>query len=212
MNSTMAFVPWRGRIGREARPLNILLTLAALTLFALFGCSVAPVAEREAQIAPDLRFRVPSPGELGYSISAEQLVTARYRGDVQTFEAHLSVSPQRLVLIGFDPFGRRAFTVTSGGGTTSFEAAPGLPRGLDPGNILADVAIVYWPDAAVERGLPSSAELLSRGDRRTIVVDGREIIRVDYDTPPARGWPRMAHYRNEAFGYVLDLRSTVTPP
>lgn len=208
----MVFVPWRGRIGREARPSNILLTLVALTLFALFGCSSTPGPEPEAQIAPDVRFRIPSPGELGYSISAEQLVTARYRGDVQTFEAHLSVSPQRLVLIGFDPFGRRAFTVTSGGGSTRFDAAPGLPKGLDPGNILADVAIVYWPDAAVERGLPSSAELRSRDDHRTILVDGHEVIRVDYDTPPARGWPRMAHYRNEAFGYALDLRSTVTPP
>jgi hypothetical protein len=182
-----------------------------MTLLALFGCSVAPPPEPEAKIAPDLRFRIPSPGELGYSISAEQLVTAHYRGDVQTFEAHLSVSPQRLVLIGFDPFGRRAFTVTSGGGTMRFDAAPGLPQGLEPGNILADVAIVYWPDAAVERGLPSSAELRSGEDRRTILVDGREIIRVDYDTPRARGWPRMAHYRNEAFGYALDLRSTVTP-
>ncbi|HUC64088.1 MAG TPA: DUF3261 domain-containing protein [Stellaceae bacterium] len=183
-----------------------------MTWFALFGCSSAPPPEREAQIAPDLRFRIPSPGELGYSISAEQLVTAHYRGDVQTFEAHLSVSPQRLVLIGFDPFGRRAFTLTSGNGSTSFDAAPGLPKGLEPGNILADVAIVYWPDAAVERGLPSSAELRSRDDHRTILVDGHEVIRVDYDTPPARGWPRIAHYRNEAFGYALDLRSTVTPP
>ncbi|HZB90198.1 MAG TPA: DUF3261 domain-containing protein [Stellaceae bacterium] len=162
------------------------------------------------EIAPHLRFRIPSPGELGYSISAEQLVTARYRDQVRSFEAHLSVAPDHLVLIGFDPFGGRALTVTWGADAIRFETEPGLPEGLNPGNILADLAIVYWPAAAVRRALPAAVELRTGERSRSIIADGREIIRVDYDRPFEAGWPSHAHYRNEAFGYALDLQSTVT--
>src|SRR5215469_4647425 len=114
---------WRDRGGPEARLSSVLLTFASLALVALLGCSGAPAPEPEAQITPDLRFRIPSPSELGYSINVDQLVTARYRGDIQTFEAHLSVTPHRVILIGFDPFGRRAFTVTSEDGATRLDAA-----------------------------------------------------------------------------------------
>lgn len=178
-------------------------------LVALGACSTS-TRRAEAQIAPNIKFELPSPQELGYSVDAEQLVTARYRDDTQLFEAHLTVSPQRVLVIGFDPFGRRVFTATLTDGTTTFEATPALPSGLQAGNILADVAIVYWPDGAIRRGLPNSAEVRTEDDSRSILVGGREIIRVDYDTPPERGWPKLARYRNEAFGYALDLQSTVT--
>ncbi len=179
-----------------------------LVLSLLAGCASPGALEHDVQIAPDLRLIIPAPRALGYSVSVEQLVTARYRGEVQTFEAHLSVSPERLILIGVDPFGRRVFTLSES--DAGVEAGPGLPEGLKVGNILADIAIVYWPAAAVQRGLePSSAELRSGGRSRSILLGGREVIRVDYDAPPDQGWPSVAHYRNEALGYALDLRSTV---
>lgn len=207
----MASASWRSRDRRA--PYRLLPFLVALAPVTLCGCAPpSPPPGPQVQIAPDLRFTIPAPGELGYSIDADQLVTAHYRGEAQTFAAHLSVSPQGLTLIGFDPFGRRAFTITCADGVTRFDAAPGLPEGLRPGNILADVAIVYWPPAAVQRGLPAAAELRASGDSRSITAEGREIIRVDYEIPPAQGWPRRAHYHNEAFGYALDLRSTVTGP
>lgn len=207
---SMSRVYWRR--SAEARRWRRTALLAALSLapIALAGCATSLPPGAEVDLAPHFPFHVPSPGELGYSITAEQLVTAHYRGDVQTFEAHLSVSPQRLLLIGFDPFGRRAFTVTSTHGAISFDAAPGLPKGINPGNILADIAIVYWPAASVRRGLPAGAELRSSANGRSILASGHEVVRVAYDTPFASGWPISAHYRNEAFGYALDIHSTVT--
>jgi hypothetical protein len=184
--------------------------LFSLALGALAGCATPPLPEREVQIAPDLRLTVPLPRELGYSVSVEQMVTARYRGDAQTFEAHLAISPDRLTLIGLDPLGRRLFTLTET--PTAIEAAPPLPEGLKVGNVLADIAIVYWPAAAVQRGLhPSSAEIRADEHGRSILLDGREIIRVEYDAPANGSWPGVAHYRNLALGYALDLHSTVTP-
>ena len=200
-------VPWCARISRCLFRRGGLLRMLVLSSLVVAGCASSPVGGSEATIAPDLRFAVPTPRELGCSIAAEQLVTARYRDEVVVFQAHLTVSPQRLSLIGFDSFGRRAFTITSADGSASFEAEPGLPQGLRLANILADLAIVYWPADAVERGLPRSVEVREEGNERSIFAGGHEVIRVDYDAPPGCGWPELAHYRNEAFGYALDLHS-----
>jgi hypothetical protein len=181
-----------------------------LATAAVSGCAGQGGGGVEAQIAPDLRFEVPAPRELGYGVNVVQLVTARYGGEAQVFEAHLAVAPERLTMIAFDAFGRRAFTLSSDGDRMTLETAPGLPQGLNAANILADVAIVYWPAAAVRHALDGSAAVLQTGERwRAILADGREIIRVSYDAPPGTGWAGAAHYRNNAFGYELDLRSRV---
>jgi hypothetical protein len=179
---------------------------------AVSACTTAP-PEPVAFIAPELPFALPHPSELGHSVDAVQLVTAHYRGDVQMFEAHLSVSPERLTLIGLDPFGRRALTVTLTDTEMMVDRASWLPQRLRPENILADVAIVYWPEDAVRRGLArTNAVLRSDPGGRSIIADGREIVRVDYGQGPGDAWAGAAHYRNDAFGYELDLRSAVDGP
>jgi hypothetical protein len=194
------------RIAR-LRPVTTLLLAMAFS-----ACSALP-PEPVAYIAPDLRFSLPSPRELGRSVNAVQLVTAHYRGDVQMFEAHLSVSPERLTLIGLDPFGRRALTVTMTDAGMTVDKASWLPQGLRPENILADLAIVYWPEDAVRRGLArTDAVLTSDARERSISAGGREVVRVDYGRRTGDAWTGVAHYRNAVFGYELDLRSAVETP
>jgi hypothetical protein len=182
--------------------------LLVLLVALLGGCAAPPSAEEGTLIAPDLHFLTPAPRELGYSVSASQLVTARYRGDTYVFEAQLAVSPERLTMIGLDPFGRRALTITATDSAVTVDAAPGLPDGLRPANILADIAIVYWPEAAIRRGLAQSSAILQASAReRSITLNGAELIRVDYDGVQNGVWPPSAHYMNIALGYELDLRS-----
>lgn len=187
-----------------------------LGVFLLVGTVAGCVAESppraaSALIGPDLRFAIPSPRELGRSIDATQLVTAHFRGQTQVFEAHLSVAPERLTFVGLDPLGRRALTVTADDTGITVDAAPWLPSGLRPENILADVAIVYWPEEAVRRGLSRTSATL-RADRheRTITVDGRDVVQVEYEARQGDAWAGAARYRNVAFGYELDLQSAVT--
>ncbi len=177
------------------------------------GCTAAsqPRQAASALIGPDLRFAIPSPRELGHSVDATQLVTAHFRGETQVFEAHLSVSPERLTFIGLDPLGRRALTVIQNDAGITVDAAPWLPAGLRAENILADVAIVYWPEEAVRRGLSrTSATLRADGHERTISANGPEIVRVEYEPGRGDAWAGAARYRNVAFGYELDLQSAVT--
>lgn len=188
------------------------LRLIVIGFGTLAGCAAAPPPEASALIAPELRFAIPAPRELGYRVDASQLVTAHFRGDTQVFEAHLTVSPDRLTFIGLDPLGRRALTVTSTDAGIAVDAAPWLPAGLKAENILADIAIMYWPEEAVRRGLTRSAATLHVDPHeRSITANGREVIHVDYGAQQGESWAGSARYRNLAFGYELELQSAVTP-
>lgn len=163
------------------------------------------------RIAPGLELSLPTPRELGYSIETTQLITAHYGHKVQVFQAYLSVSPERITLIALDPFGNRSLTVTATDDAIRTEAAPIVPTMLHAENILADIAIVYWPASTVRRRLQgTSASLYDGPGERKIDVDGREVVEVIYESPHEHSWAKRARLRNIAYGYELDLDSTVT--
>ena len=162
-------------------------------------------------IAPGLELAVPTGRELGYSVEVTQLITAHFRGQVQVFQAYVSVSPDEINLIAMDPFGARALTITATDDAIHTEEAQIVPAALRPGNVLADLAIVYWPAPALRRGLAgTSASLYDDHNERTISIDGRVVVQVTYDGPHEDAWPKVAHLHNIAYGYELDLQSTVT--
>ena len=176
------------------------------------GCAARYAASPgSTTIAPGLQFAMPTGHELGYSVEATQLITAHVRDQVQVFQAYVSVTPDKTTIIALDPFGGRALTVTATDDAIHSEASPIVPAVLRPGNILADVTIVYWPAPAVRRGLAGTSATLYDDDRERVISDhGREIVRVTYQAPHEDTWTNVAHLRNIAFGYELDLRSTVT--
>jgi len=127
------------------------------------------------------------------------------------FQAYVSVSPEKITLIALDPFGNRALTVTATDDGIHTEAVPIVPTVLHPENILADLTIVYWPASAVRHRLVgTSASLYDDQSERKISVDGREIVRISYESPHEHAWAKRAHLHNIAYGYELDLQSTVT--
>jgi len=163
------------------------------------------------EIAPSVEFAIPTGRELGYSIQVTQLITAHFRGQSQAFQAYVSISQEKVTLIAMDPLGGRALTVVATDEGIHTEAASIVPAVLRAGNILADMAIVYWPVVAVRRGLVStSASLYEEGNERTISFKDHVVVQVVYDNPHEATWPESAHLHNFAYGYELDLRSTIT--
>ena len=177
-----------------------------------FGCaSRYQQSPGSIAIAPGLDFAIPPARQLGYSVDANQLITAHFRNQVQVFQAYVSVSPEKLVFVAFDPSGGRAMTITATSDEIHSETAAIVPSVLHPENILADIAIVYWPAPAVRAGLAgSNATLYDDNSQRAIVYAGNQVVQVNYDTPHKKAWPKLAHLRNIAYGYELDLQSTVT--
>jgi hypothetical protein len=182
---------------------------ACLAIASLTGCATSQHDE-VTFVAPGLPFRMPSPGDLGYSVRVAQLIVARYGGETYVFEAELSTAPDALTLVCLDSFGRRALTITSQGDRITTDAAPWLPSAIRAQNILADIALIYWPLDAVRRGFEgTSASIMGEGRRRIITVDEREIISIEYGPADGQRWPSSAIYRNKGFGYELTLRSAV---
>jgi len=192
-------------------PITLRFLLVLVTIFSASCATRYETGLGSTRIAPGLEFLIPTGRELGYSIETTQLITAHYGDRVQVFQAYVSVSPEKITLIALDPFGNRALTVTATDDGIHTEAAPIVPSVLHPENILADLAIVYWPASAVRHRLAgTSASLYDDQRERKISVDDREVVHVIYESPHEDSWAKRAHLHNIAYGYELDLQSTVT--
>jgi hypothetical protein len=117
-------------------------------------------------------------------------------------------------MVGVDSLGRRAMTVNwTEAGVTS-ETASWLPGQLRPENILADMTLLYWPEATVQESLAASGgRLISGPHRRSVMSGDKEIVRIDYE-PAADGslWSGRLHYQNFAWNYTLDVQSAENVP
>jgi hypothetical protein len=182
----------------------------------LVACAVAPARppRNAVRIAPNLDLALPGPGDLGRSLAATQLVTAHYGDQTMVFEGHISVTPTTFLLVVVDTLGRRALSVTWNDAGITYEAAPWLPPAVRPRNMLADIVVLYWPEAVVRRALAASgARLVVAPGSRSVLVAGQEVIHADYQ--PAVGgdiWVGDSHYRNLSWGYDLDIQSVLATP
>jgi uncharacterized protein DUF3261 len=198
---------------RERLPSRWLGLGLALMLAACATHPAAPSANA-VQIAPNLTLAMPRPGDLGRSFEVAQLVTAHYGDQAYVFEGHLSAKPERFLMIGLDTTGRRALTITWTDAGITYEAAPWVPAELRPENILADLVLLYFPDAVIGQALAASGGTVATSpSRRSIVADGKEIVIAEYQpTVPGEPWSGRQHYRNLAWGYELDIQTAEPSP
>lgn len=178
--------------------------LPPIALLILAACtSLMPPTLNQVPLAPGVTLSLPTPAELGKSVEAAQLVTARHGGDVFVFEGRLSVNADTLALVGTDPLGRRAMTLHWSVGKLEVERAAWFPSNLHPENILADIALLYWPEHSL-RGHLRGAKLESVQGGRVIRRDGADVISIHYEGQP---WSGTARLRNFVWGYEIEVRS-----
>ena len=149
---------------------------------------------------------LPRTSDLGRDLSVAHLVTARYGERVISFEGHVEVSGGVFRLAVLDPLGRKALTARWSDDGVVYDAATFFPAELPPQNILADLVLIYWPPAALQRSLVSArAEFEATSRERVVRHDGHEVIRADFT-------PGRVFFRNLAFGYSLDIRTAEPAP
>lgn len=183
-----------------------------LTLFTgmVAGCA-APAQDDRVRMAPGVFLRLPDAAALGRTVEAVQLVRAQHGADQFIFEAHLSVTPERLMLVCVDAIGRQALALRWEQRRLSVQVADWLPAAIHPENILADLMLTSWPIASLRTGLAGSDAVLSEGAGwRSVSVAGSEMIRAEYAGQTA--WNGTAKYRNLAWGYELDVQSVELTP
>jgi hypothetical protein len=189
----------------------VVLGGVALAVGACAEPSVGPPTQ-QVMIAPGLSLVLPAPADLGRSLNATQLVTAQYGAQTIVFEGHISVTPERFLLIVIDSFGRRALTVAWTGSYLTAVPAPFLPASLRPENMLADLVLLYWPEDAVRRSLRGAGSAItSDGHARSISLAGREVIHIDFKDLGAQDpWVAHLHYRNLAWAYEFEIWSSLS--
>jgi hypothetical protein len=181
------------------------------SMLLLEGCAtIVPVKVDPSapMIGPGQRLTLPRPADLGRSILATQLVTVRAYGQSFVMEMNLSVTPQGATLIGLDSVGRRAITITWNDQGVSAETAPWVPDSLRPGSMLADIIMIYWPEAVVRKALPAGGEVLQDANGRTIRLNGQDVLRVDHSWAAGAKWNGNLRYTNLAWGYEIDVQSS----
>ena len=189
--------------------------MAAIGLV-LAGCSSTPVddAANMPYFAPDRLLALPAPGDLGRSVEMSQMITVRHDGEVFAFEGHISISPERFLLVGVDGIGRRVMSVTwNKNGRITAERADWLPPAVRPGPMLADIVLLYWPAAVLRQALKSAGAVVKdTPGRRRITIDDVDILTVDYLAGGDQATGGRLHYRNTAWGYEIDVQSVEVAP
>ena len=177
----------------------------------LAACATVPPQPGDvAFIAPNIAFRVPSPTLLGQVVAVAQTVQADYGGIGMVFEAQIDITRAGLDLVVLDSLGRRAITIAWHGQDPVAQTAPWLPDGVTPANMLADIALLYWPEALLGPALLAAGATLETGpDYRRVYGAGRELVRIDY---AQAGWGGRALLRNLSFGYSLTVTSVLLAP
>jgi hypothetical protein len=216
----VADLSFRNLATRERRRRLVLhgrILVIALLVLASGACARHSIEGpgRSVSISPDLTLVLPRPSDLGHAIEVTQLVTARYGSRVFAFEGHVSATPERFLMVGLDSLGRRAMTITWSDAAMTYEAASWLPPQLRPENVLADMVLLYWPEASVRQALaPSGGTVTAARGRRTITKDGEPVVQIQYDEAAADGtpWTGRLHYRNLAFHYELEVQSVRSSP
>lgn len=185
----------------------ILAGLAGVLVSPLAGCGPALPSDIVG-LAPSVALRLPDAGELGRGVEVAQMVHATHGGRDIAFEGQLSVTSERLLLACLDPMGQPVLTIRWSGREIHAQTTERFPSALRPENILADIILIYWPAAALRRGL-RNAVLEDGPGYRIIRPAGEALIRIDYED--ADPWNGTARYRNLAWNYTLEVRSVELP-
>jgi hypothetical protein len=134
------------------------------------------------------------------------------RGD-QTGDVHalLELSAPQLVMVLTQPLGPRLATIAWTADGIDIDRAPGPPAtaALQPEDVLADLVLAFWPEAAVRENLRDGLALVVQSDRRLVMRGDALLIEVERnDADPWNGTVRLD---NRLVGYQLTFMSQAEP-
>jgi hypothetical protein len=176
---------------------------AALASAALFLAGCAASAPRPASVAAGLPLLAPA--TLGESRTVQQVLHVAFGDRDATLNAVLSLTPEKLQVVGLNAVGLRLFTVEYAGGELKSERAPGLPAEVDPARVLSDLQLAFWPLSALQAATRDTAyEIIEPYARaRRLKRNGRLIAEVHYADD--RPWSGRVWLSNFEHGYSLAV-------
>lgn len=136
-----------------------------------------------------------------------QVLQSTYDGKTNTVTSVMTLSPERMRLIGFSD-AARLFTITYDGDQIDSEFSALIPlKKIHPAYILADIQLIYYPAAGIREYLPAGIKMTEqktqKGMVREVFSGDKKIIRITYDDATVFA-PRVEFENLErAYSYVI---------
>ncbi|MCG9543323.1 DUF3261 domain-containing protein [Vibrio sp. Isolate33] len=168
---------------------TIKIALAVVLGLLLNACSMVSQQPTGASVAidKDTELALPQPTELGYSLTASQLISATWQDDTQQLPVQVEVTPEKVVLAGFSSWGTRILSLQYQNQAIETQVLSGLGATLpQPEQVLFNLMLTLWPAEAWAQPLQSIGwHLVDTDNSRTVFDDNQQaIIRIDYQAAP----------------------------
>ncbi|OEE50915.1 DUF3261 domain-containing protein [Vibrio anguillarum] len=182
-----------------------------LLLLMLSGCSLVPnQASTQVEISPNTFVTLPKPAQLGYQVTASQLISAHWQDDNgqhnQQLPVQLQVTDDKIVLAGFSSWGTRILSLNYQQDTIETSVLNGLENTLPkPEQILFNLMITLWPRNAWEAPLNKVKwQIIDDENRRTLINElGETVIVIDYQHPFSMKGDIRFH--NQLLNYTITI-------
>ncbi|MGF1718619.1 DUF3261 domain-containing protein [Vibrio kyushuensis] len=186
------------------------------TAFLLSGCSlVSTPSSTLVEISPSVFVPLPSPDQLGYNVTAGQLISATWpvegnsgKTQNQQLPVHLEVTKQQIVLAGFSSWGTRILSLDYQKDNIETSVLSGLENTLPaPEQILFNLMITLWPISAWEAPLNQVKWKISETEYQRTIFDaaGSTVIVIEYEnSDPLSG---LIQFENRHLGYTISIQT-----
>jgi len=173
-----------------------------VALLALGACVISPPPGIGASLRP-----LVAPASLGGERVVNQVVRGAFGARELTFNCVVTVKDGAMTLVGMNSLGVRLFTIRYDGKAVQSETSPALQGPFMPERLLADMQLVFWPLATLEKPMREAGWQLSEptpGIRR--LRHGEQMIaEAHYGSEDP--WNGRSWFVNFEYGYSLQIDS-----
>lgn len=195
------------------------ITFVTLVGVMLSACSMVSQQPTGASVSinNDTELALPLPAELGYSLTASQLISATWETDTQQLPVQVEVTADKVVLAGFSSWGTRILSLQYQNQVIDTQVLSGLGATLpQPEQVLFNLMLTLWPTEAWTQPLQTIGwHLVDTDNTRTVFDDDQQaIIRIEYQAKANE--PKLSGdivFKHLIQGYTITiqtLNSTIT--
>ena len=189
------------------------VTFVTLVGVLLSACSMVSQQPTGASVSinNDTELALPLPAELGYSLTASQLISATWETDTQQLPVQVEVTADKVVLAGFSSWGTRILSLQYQNQVIDTQVLSGLGATLpQPEQVLFNLMLTLWPTEAWTQPLQNiSWHLVDTDNTRTVFDDDQQaIIRIEYQAKANE--PKLSGdivFKHLIQGYTITIQT-----
>ncbi|MDP2503144.1 hypothetical protein BCT47_17325 [Vibrio splendidus] len=189
------------------------ITFVTLVGVMLSACSMVSQQPTGASVSinNDTELALPLPAELGYSLTASQLISATWETDTQQLPVQVEVTADKVVLAGFSSWGTRILSLQYQNQVIDTQVLSGLGATLpQPEQVLFNLMLTLWPTEAWTQPLQNiSWHLVDTDNTRTVFDnDQQAIIRIEYQAKANE--PKLSGdivFKHLIQGYTITIQT-----